>query len=171
MDPQIILRKIAAAAVDLVGLRHAAGDDLDAGIEREPVALGAGQLEADPMASGDAVIAQNHRAAVDIADDDIHIAVIEEIAHSKSARDATLFECRPSLVAGIAERAVLLVQVKQFGLAIASARGQRIHLRIDMAVDCNQIEPAVVVEIDKCGPPLHPRQRGQRDARRRMRPP
>ncbi len=32
MHPQIILREIASAAVNLIGLRHSAGNDLDAGI-------------------------------------------------------------------------------------------------------------------------------------------
>ena len=41
MDSQIVLRQVAAAAVDFVGLRHAAGDNRDAGVEREAVALGA----------------------------------------------------------------------------------------------------------------------------------
>ena len=40
-----------------------------------------------------------------------------------------------------------------------------IDLRIDLAVHGNQVEPAIVVEIDKGDAPLHPRQRRHRDSR------
>ena len=122
MDAQIVLREIAAAAVDLVGLCHTAGDDLDARIEREAIALGSGQFKAHPVTSGNAVIPQKHRRPVDIADDNVHVAVIEEIADREAARDARLHQRRARLIAGIAEGSVLLIQLQQLRLAIAAPR-------------------------------------------------
>ena len=58
MQSQIVLRKIASAAVHLAGLSHAAGDNLDTGVEREAVAFGPGELKADPMASWNPMISQ-----------------------------------------------------------------------------------------------------------------
>ena len=96
MDAQIVLRKIAAAAVNFVGLRHAAGDDFDARVERQTIAFGAGKFEADPVAAGDAVIAQNHGRAIDVADDYIHVAIVEQIADRQAARDALFQSAGPA---------------------------------------------------------------------------
>src|SRR5262249_59221835 len=85
VDWRVVLREVAAAAMNLVGLRHAAGGELDARADREAIALGARQFEADPMAAGHAGITQNHRAALQILDDDVHIAVVEEVADGEAA--------------------------------------------------------------------------------------
>ena len=53
---QIVLRKIAAAAVDFAGLRHAAGDNLHARIQGQAIALGSGKLKAHPVAPRNALI-------------------------------------------------------------------------------------------------------------------
>lgn len=76
----------AAAAVDFVGLRHATSHNGDAGIQCEAVALGSVQFKAYPVTPWNSTIAQDHRAAVDVADDNIHVPVIEQVAHRGAAR-------------------------------------------------------------------------------------
>jgi len=49
--------KEAPTAPDLIRLRHATGGKFDARADRQTVAFGAGQFQADPMTSGNAVIA------------------------------------------------------------------------------------------------------------------
>jgi hypothetical protein len=55
---QIVLRKITASAMNLIGLRHSTGDNFDASIECEAVAFGSSELETDPMASRNTFIFQ-----------------------------------------------------------------------------------------------------------------
>ncbi len=58
VQTQIVLRKIAATAVNFIGLRHSAGDDFDAGVEGEAIAFGSSELETDPMTPWNAGIFQ-----------------------------------------------------------------------------------------------------------------
>src|SRR6266702_7316096 len=102
------------------------------------------------------MIPQQHGTAIDIPNHHIHVAIIEEIADGKTARDTAFHQSLPSLITGITKSAVLLIEVKQLGLAIASARRQSIDLRVDVATDGDQIEPAIVVEVDKSGSPFNP---------------
>src|SRR5271165_1464118 len=129
---QVVLRQIAAAAVNLFGLGHAPGDNFNARVERQAIALGPGQFKTNPVVSWNAVIAQNHRGAIDIADDHVHVAVIKEVAYGEAAGDALLQQRRSGLRAGIAKRAVALIELQQFWLAITGARRERVHLRVDV---------------------------------------
>src|SRR5256885_1820603 len=90
MHAQIILRKIAAAAVDLFCLSHAAGNHLELCADTETVALGSGKLKAGPVTAGDTPIAQKYRSAVEIANHHVNIAVIKEIANGETPRDTLL---------------------------------------------------------------------------------
>jgi len=58
MQAEIVLRKITAAAMNLVGLRHSSSNNFDAGVESEAIRLGSGELETDPMASSNTIIIQ-----------------------------------------------------------------------------------------------------------------
>src|SRR5580704_5839476 len=74
VDAQIVLREIAATAVDLIGLGNAAGNDLEPGVERQPVALRtAGQLEADPVPPRHPMVPEKRWRPIAVADYDIHI--------------------------------------------------------------------------------------------------
>src|SRR5215469_9672423 len=44
------------------------------------------------------------------------------------------------------------------------ARGQLINLRVNLSVDRDQVEPAVIVEIDEGHTPFHPGERSHRDS-------
>src|SRR6266581_7989179 len=79
MQTQIVLREVTAAAVNFVRLRHAAGNHLDPRADSEAVALRAGQFETDPMPACNAMVFQNHGSAVDVANDDVHVAVVKKI--------------------------------------------------------------------------------------------
>src|SRR5690348_3423101 len=90
VNPQIALGKIAAAATNISGLRHAAGSKFDAGAESEAIALCARQLKAHPMMPRDAMIAEDHGCAINVFDYHIKLAIIEKVAHRQSAGDAAL---------------------------------------------------------------------------------
>jgi hypothetical protein len=71
--------------VNLIGLCDTTRHEFDSRTNRHAIALGARQLEADPIAAWYAVVSQNHRSAVEVADDHVHIAVVEEIAYSQAS--------------------------------------------------------------------------------------
>src|SRR6516162_8919136 len=60
---QVVLRKIASAAVDLFGLAHSVRDNSGSRTNRQAVAAGALQLKARPVPAGYSTIPQDHRFA------------------------------------------------------------------------------------------------------------
>src|ERR1700723_918820 len=117
MDSQVILRQVAAAAVDLVGLRDATRDDLDASIQRKSISLLSSEFKAHPVTTRNASVAQKHRRTVDIADHHIHVSVIKDIAYCEATRDTALDQRFTGLVAGIAKGAIFLIELEQLRLA------------------------------------------------------
>ena len=77
MQAQIVLRKVTAAAVNLISLRDTACSHFDARADGEAVALRTREFKTDPVTARNAVIPQNHRGPVNIADDDIHVSIVE----------------------------------------------------------------------------------------------
>src|SRR6185369_15852789 len=78
--------------------------------------------------------------------------------------DARIEKGWPGLRGGITELAVPLVHKEILWLTVAGSRWDGIYLRIHLSVNGNQIKPAIVIEIDKCGSPLHPGKRYQGDS-------
>ena len=62
---------------------------------------------------------------------------------------------RPGQIAGIAKSAVSLIEVEEFGLAIAAAGWQRVHLRINVTADRDEVEPAIVIDVREGRAPLY----------------
>src|SRR5437016_2182537 len=70
----------------------------------------------------------------------------------------------PGQIAGITKSTVSLIEVEEFGLAIAAAGWQRVHLRVDVTADRDKVEPAIVVKVREGCAPLYMGQSGQRDS-------
>ena len=115
VEPQVVLRQIAAAAPHFIGLREIAGDDFDSRIQRQSVALRPGEFEADPVIARAAFGTKDHRLAFEILDHNFLDAVIEQIADSQAASHSRNLQRRSRLVAHIAERAVALIQEQLAG--------------------------------------------------------
>ena len=60
VNAQIVLGKVASAAVNLAGLRHSTGDEFQSRTNRQAVALCPGQFEADPVFARKPMISQDH---------------------------------------------------------------------------------------------------------------
>src|SRR5712664_3809988 len=101
------------------------------------------------MSSRDSVVAQNHRRASQVFDNQVHIAIVEKIACRDSARYPRNPQVWPSLITGVAKRPILLIQLQHFGFFVARAGRQSTHLWIHVAAYDDQIEPAVVVGVKK----------------------
>src|ERR1700744_2386856 len=108
MQTQIVLGEIAAAAANLIGLRHASSGESDARPEPQPIALCPGQFEADPMCAQDAVVVKNHRRAIDVRDDEVDVAIVIQIGNGETTADTRVFDRGPGLLGRLSEGGVAL---------------------------------------------------------------
>ena len=74
----------------LVCLCHASRCDFDTGVEGQTITPCSGKFKAHPMTTRDAVVSEDRRLAIQIVDDDIHIAVVEKISDGETARNVFL---------------------------------------------------------------------------------
>src|SRR5207245_11537427 len=88
VQAQITRGEIAAAAPNLVPLNQIAGHHLHACPQRIGIFPHANHLDCDPVVVVAAVVAQDGGLAVEIIDDDVDVAVVEEIAEGGAAADA-----------------------------------------------------------------------------------
>src|SRR5579863_9347103 len=155
VDAQVVLRQIAAPAADLIDLNQVSGEGLEAGIQRQTIAFGSRQFKFDPVVMVAALVAKDERLAINIFNDDVDAAVVEQIAEGRAAADLGDANGGASQFADVAKGSVVLVQEQEFGLAIAGADIERVHLRVDVAVHHKKIRPSIVIEIEKCGAPTN----------------
>ena len=92
---------------------------------------------------------QQHRRCVHVADHRRHAAVIPQIARGQSARRAHRRDSRPRIGGNIGERSVAVVVIQNLWLSEIAAQVLAIHLGINMAIDQQQIRPAVIVRIEE----------------------
>ena len=103
-----------------------------------------------------AVIAQHGGLAVKIVDDDIDMAVIEEITKSCAAADPRYHESLAGLCCHFRESPVAVVVEKQDPLRVLRPHIDVVHLWIDVAIYHHQVGPTVVVVVEKRSSPAHP---------------
>src|SRR6266480_7491114 len=98
-----------------------------------------------------ALVEQKRWRLTHIHDDDIHIAIIVNVAERSSAA-AGCWNRRKNR-GDIFERAISMVAKQQHGLLIAGAAGNRIDLRIDVTVSDKYVRPGIVIHVEKrCSP-------------------
>ena len=146
---EVVLGEVAATAAEFVGLDERAGGDADAGVECEPVVTGALEREAEPVVVRAGLRTKNHGCALEVFDDQFHVAVVEEITNGEAATDLGRLYGWSCLLAEIGEGAVVLVAEEHGGLTIFDAGPCGVDLRVDVSVDEEEIDPAVVVEVDE----------------------
>ena len=83
------------------------------------------------------------------------LAIVEEVAHCRSAADLRNLDGRPSQLANVSKRSIPLIQKQQLGLKVLEPGMKAVDLGIYMSVDQEKILPAIVVEIDKRISPPH----------------
>jgi hypothetical protein len=103
-------------------------------------------------------IAEEHRRPVDGAYDDIDLAVVEEIAKGRAATRNHIREAGPGHGRNVFEFAIFEIVEQQRPLRIAGAPVMIARVWIDMAVDLEDIQPSIVVVVDKSGAPAQERE-------------
>src|SRR6185369_16087857 len=147
--------EIATTRSDLFCLCHASGGELDSRAYCKTVALNSGELKADPMISGYPPVAKNQRGAIDVFDNNVQLAVIEQVTNCKPAGNMRLHQRRSSLLACVAKASVTLIQMKKARLFVTSARRQLRDLWVYVTGDCNEIEPTIIIGVKKGVAPFH----------------
>src|ERR1035437_1237218 len=159
MDASIALRKIAAPTMNFFRLSNSIGHDLDSRVKCHTVAGYTCKFETHPVASLNPRVLEERWRSINVFNDQIQIAGVEDIAYSKSSGNSSFRQRGSRQTARITEATVTLVQLQECGLLVACSRSERIHLRIHVSCYLDQVQPPVVIEVGKGYTPLHQRQR------------
>src|SRR5437868_13595169 len=120
----------------------------DASIQREPVSRRPFQLHTDPMMRCIGPRRQYLRATRQIFDDYVKRAAIEQVSHGQTPADHRVGQRTADRRSGFAKGAIVRIEKDKLRFAIVDTKFRIIHLRVDVAIDENQIEPSGVVEIE-----------------------
>src|SRR5260370_24392169 len=81
--------------------------------------------------------------------DHIECAAIEEVSHGQTPAALLDGQGIADLRSGFAKCAIMHIEENKLRFAIMDTKFRIVHLRVDMTIDENEVEPARVVEIDK----------------------
>ena len=156
MRPEIVLRVVAAAAAHFLQLR-AAGET---SLTRAPIALRLLVVPTSLSVSQCASARRRQReqigGGVDVVHDDVDVAIVVEIGECRAAAGGRGRHRRTEPLRDVLEASVAEVAVHDLALLVARLRLDPLDLRIDVAIDDEEVEPAVVVEIDEADAPSEP---------------
>ena len=107
-------------------------------------------------ASARSVEPEQIRRRMDVVDDDVDVAVVVEIGEGRAAAGGRGRDRRTETLRDVLEASVAEVAVDDLALLVARLGLEPLDLGIDVAVDEEEIEPAVVVEIDEADAPAEP---------------
>src|ERR1700722_16815316 len=113
------------------------------------VALGSFQFEADPVIRRATFRPQDGCLALKIFDDHLEFTVVEEIADGYAAPYMGNFQCRADEFADVLEGAIALIEVQQLVLQVFRAFNNGADLRVDLTIDLQKVQPAIVIEVEK----------------------
>src|SRR5262245_20962610 len=94
-----------------------------------------------------AIYTEEIRNVVHVVDDDIDIAVVVEVGEGGAAARLGNGHRRSELLGDVTEAAVAQIPVDDLALFVTSFGFDALDFGIDVAVDEEQIEPAVRVEV------------------------
>src|ERR1700688_2503960 len=149
VNSQVILGEIAAAAEHFAFLHQVSSKTFDSRVEGQAVALGSFQFEADPVVLRATFRPQDGWLAFKIFNDHLEFAVVEEITDGYAAAYLGNFQCRTDELADVLEGAIALIEVQELGLHVLRAADNGVDLRVDVTIDLQEVQPAVIIEIEK----------------------
>ena len=113
----------------------------------------ANQLDLDPFAIQRGIAAQQLRNGVDAIHRDVHGAIVVVIAKSAAARRSIFHNARAALFGHLFKAAVLQIAVEIFVLGVFQISFRFVDLGINVAVRHQNVEPAIIVHIEKADAP------------------
>src|SRR5262249_55845142 len=109
------------------------------------------QTKAEPVVAIADGVDQQAGRGMDTRNDDVDVPVVVDVAERRTAADLEALERRSRLRGDVLETAVAQIAEEELALAVGKPVRSALLDRFDRAVDREQIEPAVVVEIDPRG--------------------
>src|SRR5713101_6529785 len=155
MQAQIVLRKIASAAVYLAELLDAAGMDGDPSTDRRAVALCALKVKFGAMITVGVHIFKQRRSFPDVQHHDVHIAGVKDVAESGTAPAFQRQGLKTGFLRDLVERSVAIVAMEQKRFTVTRAGFHAIHLGKNVSIGDEDIGPGVVVHVKEAGAPAH----------------
>ena len=130
-------------------------------------ACGADESQSQPVFARADVVDQQSRPSGSVAHQHVDVAVVVDVAEGGAAADFRQLECRAGAIGDVLEPAVAEIAEQLFPL-VQRERIVRVPERFNgrnRSVDRQDVEPAVVVEVEPGGP-----ESGIREARGRQAP-
>src|SRR2546429_5674223 len=100
-------------------------------------------------------VKQESRRLADVQHENINQAVVIDIAERNASSTSEWRFVDGGAFRNVAERAVLLIVKELHRLAIFQSACGRVHLRIDMTVCNEEVEPTRIIEVDKTSAPFY----------------
>src|SRR5258708_1838806 len=155
VQTQIVLREVACAATDFAELFNTCGTNRYAGTDCSAVALRADELEEDAMIAAGVFILDMRRRLAHVQEKDVNVAGVEDVTESSAAARMKRQSGEAGFLGDFVEGAVASVAMKEERLAKARAGFQSVDLRVNVAVGDENVEPSVIVHVEKSGAPAH----------------
>src|SRR5436305_13918051 len=161
---EIALGKIAASAGDLADLRQPASHNAKACSHRVAVTLGSNEFEIEEMIPITAAIMQQQGRVSIVGYDHVHEPIIIEIGKSNASADMGCLKASTGQLGSLYELAVPFIVKQRVDLLIVNLRGGLFDFGIDVAISNEQVQPFIVVVIEKAPTKAEHVARGARDA-------
>src|SRR5215471_4966010 len=152
VQPQIVLRHVAASAADFIHLPGARRYYRYPRADSIAVRLCANGLDEEPVLLLSKILQQAQRI-VHVVDYDFQAPIIVNVAGSQSPRTPGFKNPRARLARNVQEIPVSRVPVHQPLLLVTAVRGHGINFRIDVSVCYEDVLSAVIVEIQETDAP------------------
>src|ERR1700719_2826314 len=149
VNSQVILGEIAAAAEHFAFLHQVSSKTFDSRVEGQTIALVSFQFEADPVIRWATFGPKYGGLALKILNYHFEFAVVEEITDGYAAAYLGNFQCRTGKLADVLEGVIALIEVQELGFHVLRAADDGVDLRIDVTIDLQKVQPAIIIEIEK----------------------
>ncbi len=149
VDAHVVIGDVAGTTANFIDERSRAGFHRDLRTDAVAIGFAADGVKRYPVIAIVNVVHQQHRWRVHVADHRGHAAVIPQIAGRQPARRTYRRNPGPGIGGNIGERSVAFVVIQNLRLFEIAAKVLAVHFGINVAIDEQQIGPAVVVHIDE----------------------
>src|SRR5262249_53103738 len=138
---------------------EASSANINAGANAIPVAAGMLQTYLEPVISRRPAVVQERRAAIDVVDQDVEVAVVVVISDGRAPAAVKLPKRRPAVRAYAFEFAIAQIAKQEQRLVVGETERLGVDLRIHVAVYSQEVQPAIVIEIGRVRGPAQVRKR------------
>ena len=126
-----------------------------AGADRRAVRAGAHALDQDRVVAAPSVVAEQGGRPVQVVHDHVHVAVVVEVPEGAAPAEVLGEDRRSRLRGDVLEPPVPQVAVEELGLPVLDVEVLVLDLGVHVAVRHQDVQPAVVVEVEEAHAEAH----------------